>query len=128
MQPLLHYATSAPPKVFMKLNSTVALTLILLALMAGAGVVSGVWGYALGREALRGVTQPDVRPTSLGGEAAGEQGSSDEIIIIPESKILEDVKTRINNSQPARSSTDGAGRVSDAGAEPGVSRSGRWLG
>lgn len=112
----------------MKLNSTVALTLILLTLMAGAGVVSGIWGYALGREALRGVTQPDVRPTSLGSEAAGEQGSRDEIIIIPESKILEDVKTRINNSQPARSSTDSTGRVSNAGAKRGTSQTGRWLG
>lgn len=101
----------------MKLNSTVALTLILLTLMAAAGVASGIWGYALGREALRGVTQPDVRPTSLGGEAVGEQGNRDEIIIIPESKIIEDVKTRINNSQPARSSTEGLGRISAVGTE-----------
>lgn len=116
----------------MKLNSTVALTLILLTLMAAAGVASGIWGYALGREALRGVTQPDVRPTSLGSEAAGEQGSRDEIIIIPESKIIEDVKNRINNSQPARSSTEGLGRVSDAGAKEDtinpVNRARWWLG
>ncbi|MDG2617850.1 hypothetical protein P7L53_16545 [Thermoleptolyngbya sichuanensis XZ-Cy5] len=116
----------------MKLNSTVALTLILLTLMAVAGVASGIWGYALGREALRGVTQPDVRPTSLGSEAAGEQGSRDEIIIIPESKIIEDVKNRINNSQPARSSTEGLGRVSDAGAKEDainpVNRARWWLG
>lgn len=104
----------------MKLNSTVALTLILLTLMAAAGVASGIWGYALGREALRGVTQPDVRPTSLGGEASREQGSRDEIIIIPESKIIEDVKNRINNSQPSRSSTEGLERVSDAGVQEHV--------
>ncbi|RMF64914.1 MAG: hypothetical protein D6742_13880 [Cyanobacteria bacterium J069] len=126
----------------MKINSTVALTLILLTLMAGAGVVSGVWGYTLGREALRGVTQPDVRPTSLGSEAAGEQSNRDEIIIIPESKIIEDVKNRMN-TQPARSSAQESltgkltqlSRPNERGwlaghAETGraANRSGRWFG
>lgn len=57
----------------MKLNSTVALTLTLLAMMLGAGLVSAVWGFTLGHEALKGVTQPDVRPTK---KLAGTQKSS----------------------------------------------------
>ncbi|MBW4653670.1 MAG: hypothetical protein KME20_11635 [Kaiparowitsia implicata GSE-PSE-MK54-09C] len=78
----------------MKFNSTVALTLVLLSLMVGAGVVSAAWGYALGREALKGVTQPDVRPTVLSeGES---QARTDDVLIIPEEKILEDVKARVN--------------------------------
>lgn len=81
----------------MKVNSTVALTLILLALMVGAGVVSAAWGYAMGREALKGVTQPDVRPTTVGEEGSNTtQPKAFEII--PESKILEDVKTQMQSS------------------------------
>jgi len=81
----------------MRVNSTVALTLILLVLMVGAGVVSAAWGYAMGREALKGVTQPDVRPTAVGEQ---EEGSSQPraFEIIPESKILEDVKTQTQSS------------------------------
>lgn len=81
----------------MKVNSTVALTLILLALMVGAGVVSAAWGYALGREALKGVTQPEVRPTTVGEDEAGT-GQPREFEIIPESKILEGVKTQMQSS------------------------------
>ncbi|NJL23691.1 MAG: hypothetical protein HC895_27475, partial [Leptolyngbyaceae cyanobacterium SM1_3_5] len=46
----------------MKVNSTLALTLVLLTAMVGAGVVSAAWGYAVGGEALKGVTQPNGRP------------------------------------------------------------------
>lgn len=81
----------------MKVNSTVALTLILLALMVGAGVVSAAWGYAMGREALKGVTQPDVRPTTV-GEEGSNPGQPKAFEIIPESKILEDVKTQMQSS------------------------------
>ncbi|MBD1909290.1 MULTISPECIES: hypothetical protein [unclassified Leptolyngbya] len=81
----------------MKVNSTVALTLILLALMVGAGVVSAAWGYSMGREALKGVTQPDVRPTTV-GEEGGNTAKSKAFEIIPESKILEEVKTQMQSS------------------------------
>ncbi|NEO18623.1 hypothetical protein [Moorena sp. SIO4A5] len=43
----------------MKFNTTVALTIVLLTMMLGAGVVSAFWGFSLGHEALKGVTQPD---------------------------------------------------------------------
>ncbi|NES63977.1 MAG: hypothetical protein F6K24_01215 [Okeania sp. SIO2D1] len=42
------------PIGYMKLNSTVALTLILLAMMSGAGAVSSLYGYTLGHSALKG--------------------------------------------------------------------------
>lgn len=81
------------------MNSTLALTLMLLSLMFGAVIVSASWGYALGREALKGITQPDVRPT--GSFSSASNNSSDapplqeELIIIPEDKILEDVKAKM---------------------------------
>jgi len=47
----------------MKINPTLAFTLVLLFLMLSAGFVSGLWGFTIGHAALKGVTQPDVRPT-----------------------------------------------------------------
>lgn len=81
----------------MRINSTVALTLVLLVLMVGAGVVSAVYGYSLGREALKGVKQPDVRPATV-GENAPDSAEVREFEIIPESQILEDVNTQMNRS------------------------------
>lgn len=81
----------------MRLNSTVALTLILLSLMVAAGVVSAAWGYALGREALQGITQPDVRPASNVGESDGNP-PRDGLILLKEADILTDVEARMNGN------------------------------
>jgi hypothetical protein len=77
-----------------KVNSTLALTLILLSLMIGAGVVSAAWGYALGREALKGVTQPDSRPAHEGTEAQGNAPHRQELVLLKESEIIENVKAQ----------------------------------
>ncbi len=72
----------------MKFNSTVALTLILLVMMLGAGTVSALWGFALGHEALKGVTQPDINPAK---KLAGNRQASDqqkELKIVDEREIL----------------------------------------
>ncbi|WP_421654456.1 hypothetical protein [Leptothermofonsia sp. ETS-13] len=79
----------------MKLNSTVALTLVLLTLMVGAGVVSAIWGIALGREALKGVTQPDTRPANNLAKR-GITSRRDEFTILREEDIIASVKSRIN--------------------------------
>jgi hypothetical protein len=80
----------------MKLNSTVALTLILLVMMLGAGFVSAMWGFTLGHEALKGVTQPDVRPTKKLADnqpaASGKPGVS----LLREQDILNRVNEYIN--------------------------------
>jgi hypothetical protein len=73
-------------------NPTVTLTLILLFLMVAAGVVSGSWGYALGREALKGITQPDVRPSTALGEGSPRH---EEVPILSEAAIVADVKARM---------------------------------
>lgn len=44
----------------MRFDPAIALVMMLFALMVGATSVSAFWGYALGRQALSGVTQPDV--------------------------------------------------------------------
>ncbi len=82
----------------MKLNSTVALTLILLVSMVAAGLISASWGNALGREALKGITQPDTRPTN--NKAGGQTGAvrREELTVLPENTIITNVKARMNGN------------------------------
>lgn len=82
----------------MKLNSTVALTLILLATMLGAGTVSALWGYTLGHGALKGVTQPDVSPTK---KLAGDKTSSSSqegVKMLSEEAVLAEVSEKIDST------------------------------
>lgn len=81
----------------MKFNSTVALTLILLAMMLGAGFVSAMWGFTLGHEALKGVTQPDVRPIKEVGEKPKASSGKEGLAILREEDILTQVNEYINN-------------------------------
>lgn len=78
----------------MKVNSTVALTLILLSLMLSAGMASAVWGYKLGRESLKGVTQPNTRPINNadGSQAQSHRG---DLPLLKEADILANVKAQI---------------------------------
>ncbi|HLO51840.1 MAG TPA: hypothetical protein VK211_25745 [Kamptonema sp.] len=78
----------------MALNSTVVLTLILLTLMFGAGLTSASWGFTVGRQALKGITQPDVRPTQSGG-TKGNSIPRDRVSILNEKDILKTVKARM---------------------------------
>ena len=79
----------------MKINPAVAFTLILLTLMFGAGIVSSSWGYAIGRQALTGVRQPETRPSNAA--AANRSGERRELVLLDENKIIEDVKVRIDS-------------------------------
>jgi len=94
-------------------NSTVVLTLILLTLMFGAGVTSSVLGFTTGREALKGTTQPDVRPSNYNG--TGKQGtvaSKDQVSILKETDIIKTVKARIEGRDPDKT-TDRANTKTD---------------
>ena len=86
----------------MKLNSTVALTLILLAMMLGAGFVSAMWGFTLGHEALKGVTQPDVRPIKDTAEKQKASSGKEGLAILREEDILTKVNEHINSSKDAK--------------------------
>ena len=79
------------------MNSSIVLTLSLLTLMFGAGFSSASWGFKLGREALKGITQPDTRPTN---NLTGQKGNSDrreEVVMLQEEKIIKNVKNTILN-------------------------------
>lgn len=79
----------------MKLNSTVALTLVLLTSMLAAGLVSAAFGLTLGRDALKGITQPDTRPTNNLANRKGKPARQSELVILREEEILKNVKTHI---------------------------------
>ncbi|MBW4519660.1 MAG: hypothetical protein KME16_08160 [Scytolyngbya sp. HA4215-MV1] len=96
----------------MKLNSNLVLTLTLLFLMAGAGAVSAAWGFSLGREALKGITQPDVRPINNVSERRGILPRREKVMILREDDILAAVKARMEAG-----STSGNSQSSSAGTK-----------
>ncbi len=79
----------------MRFNLTVALTFILLIMMVATGCISASWGFALGREALTGITQPDTRPTKNIPGHQGNQIRPQEVVILREDDILKKVKAQI---------------------------------
>lgn len=113
----------------MVLNSTVVLTLILLTLMFGAGVTSSVWGFTLGREALKGTTQPDVRPSSNAGGKQGTSAKTDQVSILKEKDILKIVKARVEGRDPekiaaqAKAKTDKASSKAATAKKPAAAAS-----
>jgi len=83
----------------MKFNSTVALTLVLLVMMLGAGSVSALFGYRMGDEALKGVTQPDVSPSKkLAGKQKPKTDPKKLKILLREEEILKKVREHIQRS------------------------------
>ncbi len=96
----------------MKVNPTVTLTLILLFLMVTAGITSASWGYNLGREALKGITQPDTRPvnnvTDSQGKALRREGN---LAFLKENDILANVKARMGGTAEAAASPDKAAKA-----------------
>lgn len=83
----------------MKLNSTVLLTLILLALMLGAGSVSAILGFDIGSQALKGVTTPDARPTTKFASTSNNPQAG--VSFLREEEILKTVKSRIEGKTKA---------------------------
>ncbi|OKH35999.1 hypothetical protein NIES2119_18545 [[Phormidium ambiguum] IAM M-71] len=79
-----------------KLNPTAVLTITLLALMLVGGSLSGIWGFALGREALKGVSQPDARPTAK-KNPKDSQLTSKPLNFLKEADIIKTVKTRLQD-------------------------------
>lgn len=79
----------------MKLNSTVALTLSLLILMLGSGYISAIWGFTIGHEAVKGVTQPDGRPASRAKLRQAGTQQQRAVVMLKEADIVAAVKARI---------------------------------
>ncbi|MGF1457455.1 MAG: hypothetical protein ACFBSG_00355 [Leptolyngbyaceae cyanobacterium] len=82
----------------MGISPAVAFTTVLLALMVGAGVVSSSWGYALGRQALTGVRQPDARPTSSAASNQATPASGDGSMLLSEPDIIRESQLRMSGT------------------------------
>ncbi|MGK7873552.1 MAG: hypothetical protein AB4426_09645 [Xenococcaceae cyanobacterium] len=80
----------------MKFNSTVVLTFILLVMMSCAGTVSALWGFNLGHQALKSVTQPDVNPAKKLAGNKQASGKQKELTMVQEREILVRVYDRIH--------------------------------
>ena len=79
------------------MNSTIVLTLSLLSLMFGAGLSSASWGFNLGKEALKGITQPDTRPTNNLASTKDTSTRQEDVVFLKEEKIVANVKKTIQN-------------------------------
>ncbi|MFB2980243.1 hypothetical protein ACE1CM_29260 [Microseira sp. BLCC-F43] len=75
------------------------LTLILLTLMAGASIASGIWGFALGHEALKGVSQPDARPTAKKTGGKETLLDSKPLVMLKEPDIIKSVRATIQRKE-----------------------------
>lgn len=87
----------------MKMNSTVVLTFILLVMMFGTGLMSAAWGLVIGREALKGITQPDTRPANNLASRQGNSSHRDNFTLLKEDEIITNVKNRINGDRKPNS-------------------------
>jgi hypothetical protein len=79
----------------MKLNSTVTFTFALLFLMLGAGLASAFSGFSIGRDALKGITQPDGRPQKNRAKSANSTEAKDGMSLMKEDDIIKSMKERI---------------------------------
>jgi hypothetical protein len=108
----------------MKLNSTVTLTLVLLTLMFGAGVVSAAWGFMIGSQALKGITQPDARPANKVSNRKNAGTKGEELVILREEDILARVKERTGT--PAKEPVPSVSPSKKPEAEPPVKNTGKF--
>ncbi|MGK7940723.1 MAG: hypothetical protein AB4062_11355 [Crocosphaera sp.] len=72
----------------MKINPTVKLTLLLLLLMSGAGTASAYLAYQAGKEALKGVSQPEINPSKKLTDGSKKSSEPTQFKPIDEKTIL----------------------------------------
>ncbi|NJO77798.1 MAG: hypothetical protein HC827_04240 [Cyanobacteria bacterium RM1_2_2] len=101
----------------MRVNPTVVLTFVLLSLMFGAGLTSAIYGYQLGRGALKGITQPDARPVNNLADAEGQPIRRDGLTFLKESDILSSVKARIEGNTDPAGASDSTSPAAPASAQ-----------
>jgi hypothetical protein len=86
-------------KKSLKGDRTLLLTSILLFFMLAAGIMSGVLGFVSGHEALKGVTQPDIRPNNNKG--GNQQNINTKgLELIKEQEVIANVKKQMGIEEP----------------------------
>jgi hypothetical protein len=85
-------------KKSLKSDRTLILTSILLFFMLTAGIISGVLGFISGHTALKGVTQPDIRPNNKSGGNA----NSKNLEMLQERELILKVKKQMGIDEPKK--------------------------
>ncbi len=86
-------------KKSLKSDRTLILTSILLFFMLTIGIISGVLGFVSGHTALKGVTQPDIRPNN---SKTGTNISSTNLAMVSETELIANVKKQIGIEEPKK--------------------------
>jgi hypothetical protein len=86
-------------KKSLKSDRTLILTSILLFFMLTAGIISGVLGFISGHTALKGVTQPDIRPNNNKG---GSNFSTKNLEMLPERDAIASAKKQMGMDEPKK--------------------------
>jgi hypothetical protein len=102
-------------KKSLKGDRNLLLTSILLFFMLAAGIMSGVLGFVSGHEALKGVTQPDIRPNNNKG--GNQQNINTKgLELIKEQEVIANVKKQMGVEEPrkdAQQAKDAKKRAAD---------------
>ncbi len=86
-------------KKSLKSDRTLILTSILLFFMLTAGIISGVLGFISGHTALKGVTQPDIRPNN---NKSGSNVNSKNLEMLQERELIVKVKKQMGIDEPKK--------------------------
>ena len=88
-------------KKSLKSDRTLLLTSVLLFFMLAAGILSGVLGFVSGHEALKGVTQPDIRPNNNKG--GNQQNINTKgLELIQEQELIATIKKQMGVEEPKK--------------------------
>ncbi|HEY9702656.1 MAG TPA: hypothetical protein V6C58_09430, partial [Allocoleopsis sp.] len=92
----------------MKINTTLVFTLLLLTSMLATGVSSGIVGFTLGKESLKGVSQPDTNPTQKKTLKKHTLDTKKTVEMISETEIIKKAKEqmRIKNTKLEQKSAE----------------------
>jgi hypothetical protein len=90
-------------KKSIKGDRTLLLTSILLFCMLAAGIISGVLGFVSGHEALKGVTQPDIRPNNNKGSNQ-ENVNTKGLELIKEQELIASMKKQMGIEETKKDS------------------------
>lgn len=86
-------------KKSLKSDRTLILTSILLFFMLTVGIISGVLGFISGHTALKGVTQPDIRPNN---SKNGTNINGTNLAMVSERELIANVKKQIGFDEPKK--------------------------
>ncbi|PSB51799.1 hypothetical protein [Chamaesiphon polymorphus] len=90
-------------KKSLKSDRTLLMTSILLFFMLAAGIISGTIGFISGHEALKGVTQPDIRPNNNKG-GIPQNINTKGLELIDEKEAIANVKKQMGIDDPSKDS------------------------